>query len=336
MSSSHHPKSSHRSHSSTHKHHHSSKHTSNRDPYQCPSDEFAQLSLHKQYQPTDHIINTYQPDRDYHRDYIFLEDDIAPHHPKNYPPDQPHRDHRKHRDHTKHKDQTKQADQVRHKDQTKQTDQVRHRDHDIHNHVINQDRHTEKTEGREVRGREERAMRGREEREMRGREERAVRGREERERREVREREGREEREVREGRKMRGREVRPGKEGRREEKYEEVQKDEGETTVELVAEVVIIKKKSDYDQLKKKYEKFVMFYGASWCTACHEMFPLYNKLAKQYGKEMGFGYCDVEKARLDFSKVPVFVSVYQGEELDNCLGANKEGLQELINNCRKK
>lgn len=94
--------------------------------------------------------------------------------------------------------------------------------------------------------------------------------------------------------------------------------------------VIDINNVRDYDTFKKKYTCGVIFYSASWCEACSELLPLYERIANRYYKYVALGYVDIDKCRLDFNKVPVFVAFYKGEEVNSIEGADSDRLKEFI------
>lgn len=98
----------------------------------------------------------------------------------------------------------------------------------------------------------------------------------------------------------------------------------------MSSKVIEITNISDYDVFKRNHRRGIIFYGAEWCEACKEIMPLYTRIANKYYKRIAMAYADVERCKLDFSRVPVFVSFRKGVELNNMVGANKDSLKEFI------
>lgn len=88
----------------------------------------------------------------------------------------------------------------------------------------------------------------------------------------------------------------------------------------------------EYKSFMKHSKKSVIFYSASWCTACTTIKPLYYRIAARYSKYVNFAYCDIDcpGTQLDFSAVPVFVISYKGKEINSLVGSDKEGMKDLI------
>lgn len=86
----------------------------------------------------------------------------------------------------------------------------------------------------------------------------------------------------------------------------------------------------EYDKFKKSYKRSVIMYSAKWCDACKDIEPLYGRIAKRYHKRIAFGYCDIDKADLDFTAIPIFVSFKNGRHLNSIEGADPAQLRKLI------
>lgn len=80
------------------------------------------------------------------------------------------------------------------------------------------------------------------------------------------------------------------------------------------------------------HKKAIIFYGATHCSACDIIKPLYNNIANKYHKRIAFGYTDVEKSNLPIRFVPLLVSFRKGEEYNRKTGADKEALRDFIKN----
>lgn len=96
-----------------------------------------------------------------------------------------------------------------------------------------------------------------------------------------------------------------------------------------MSSVVEIKNREGFEAFKK-HRRCVVFYGAEWCDACKGIENLYARIATRYRKKIRMAHVDVDKLQLDFSKVPIFVTYRKGKVLNTMVGANKEGLKELV------
>lgn len=86
----------------------------------------------------------------------------------------------------------------------------------------------------------------------------------------------------------------------------------------------------DYVKCITKNKRVVIFYGAAWCKACTDLKPIYKRIAKRYEKRVTLVYCDIDNTELKFERIPVFVSVYKGQVVNQVIGADEESLKEFI------
>ena len=56
------------------------------------------------------------------------------------------------------------------------------------------------------------------------------------------------------------------------------------------------------------------------------------ELVNSAGQHIKLGIVDIDELNLDFSKVPVFVAYVKGEEVNNMLGSDPQGLKDFIKN----
>lgn len=98
----------------------------------------------------------------------------------------------------------------------------------------------------------------------------------------------------------------------------------------MSSRVIEITSIDDYDKFKRNHRRGIIFYSAEWCEACKEIMPLYTRIANKYYKRIAMAHADIEVCKLDFSRVPVFVSFRKGTELNNMVGANKDALKDFI------
>ena len=91
---------------------------------------------------------------------------------------------------------------------------------------------------------------------------------------------------------------------------------------------------NSYDKFKafKKWPKCIVMYTAEGCEACTSIKPLYHRIGRRYGQHIKLGIVDIDELNLDFSKVPVFVAYVKGEEVNNMLGSDPQGLKDFIKN----
>lgn len=100
--------------------------------------------------------------------------------------------------------------------------------------------------------------------------------------------------------------------------------------VPIPTKVVTLKSYTEYEQFRDQNRRAVVFYGAGWCEACHEITPIYHQIAGRYFKRVAMAYVDIEATDLDFSAIPVVITYYQGEPINKMRGANRETLRDLI------
>lgn len=97
-----------------------------------------------------------------------------------------------------------------------------------------------------------------------------------------------------------------------------------------VDRVVQITNKQEYDQFKQNNRRCVVFYSATWCSACTEMKDIYHRIANRYHERVAMAYVDIDQCGLEFSSVPVFVSLFEGQQFNGVEGASREELKQLI------
>ena len=97
----------------------------------------------------------------------------------------------------------------------------------------------------------------------------------------------------------------------------------------MTTKVVEITSREEYENFKKN-RRAVIFYGAKWCDACTYIHNLYERIANRYHKHVKLAYVDIDVCELDFSAVPIFVSLRKGQQLNSMEGADKKGLKQLI------
>lgn len=96
-----------------------------------------------------------------------------------------------------------------------------------------------------------------------------------------------------------------------------------------------ISSSAKFEEYKKEHHRFIVFYGAEWCGGCCDMKLFYERISRRYGERIDMVYVDVDKADLDFSMLPAFVTYYNGDSLNSLEGTDKEELKKLIKNLLK-
>jgi len=99
---------------------------------------------------------------------------------------------------------------------------------------------------------------------------------------------------------------------------------------QVQSKVIRIRNVEDYDAFKKNNKRCVVFYSAEWCHACKSIGTLYTRIANRYYKRVAMAYVDIDEAKLDFTAVPVFVTLFNGKEMKNIEGSDEEGLKSII------
>jgi len=98
----------------------------------------------------------------------------------------------------------------------------------------------------------------------------------------------------------------------------------------IPSKVTVIESPDQFSQAINSKARVVIFYGASWCKACHEILGLYHQIAGRYYKRVNMYYLDVEGTDLDFSVIPVVMTYYKGKPLYRMRGANRDTLRDMI------
>lgn len=104
--------------------------------------------------------------------------------------------------------------------------------------------------------------------------------------------------------------VRKSAKSERPERHEKISKPKEYVLPELVSQ-------GEYKKFIKNNDRCIIFYGASWCQACNKVDDMYRRLAARYNDRIAFAHVDVDIAKLDFSSLPVFTYVKDGNEVDS-------------------
>lgn len=76
----------------------------------------------------------------------------------------------------------------------------------------------------------------------------------------------------------------------------------------------------------------VLNYGSSWCTHCHELFPCFVGLTRQFGG-LAYGVAQVDYMReavRGISYTPTFAVFRRGKKVDQFYGSDKQTLRDRI------
>jgi thioredoxin-like negative regulator of GroEL len=94
--------------------------------------------------------------------------------------------------------------------------------------------------------------------------------------------------------------------------------------------VILIKNRQEYEDFKRKHRRSVILYGADWCEACSEMHDIFQRIANRYHEYVTLGYVDIDECNLEFSAVPIFVSLRKGQQLNALEGADRASFKQLV------
>ena len=109
----------------------------------------------------------------------------------------------------------------------------------------------------------------------------------------------------------------------------------GESTLAISAQmaaaehVIEIQSAEQHQNLVKDSRRLVVFYGADWCTGCDQITKFFVELSAKYHKRLTFAHADIDKAKLDFERVPAFIAFRKGEELNGFEGSDPNSLKIL-------
>lgn len=97
-----------------------------------------------------------------------------------------------------------------------------------------------------------------------------------------------------------------------------------------MSKVIKITNLEEYRTFKNSHPNGVIFYSSEKCHACKKIEPLYTRIANRYHKRIAMAYTDIDDCGLNFKELPMFVSFYEGKQLDSITGANPDDLKHLI------
>lgn len=84
-----------------------------------------------------------------------------------------------------------------------------------------------------------------------------------------------------------------------------------------------------YSLVLKSEKPVVVDFWADWCTSCHAIKPLFEKLAEKYKKRIAFyrlnaDVCPNILSTYQIQSIPTLVIYYQGNSVERFVGAGKE------------
>ena len=99
-----------------------------------------------------------------------------------------------------------------------------------------------------------------------------------------------------------------------------------------MSNITHIRNKRESDSFIEGEEKCIIFYSAKYCPACHEIKPLYARIAKRYSEKYGisFSIMDIEEAGLQLDTVPIFEGYHRGEGVKRMEGVDTASLKQFI------
>lgn len=91
----------------------------------------------------------------------------------------------------------------------------------------------------------------------------------------------------------------------------------------------------EFEELINGAKPVVVDFHATWCPPCKAIAPFYAKLAEKHGSNVVFIKVDVDKGEkiAAFAKIkamPTFKVYNAGNQIEELLGANKDGLEALV------
>lgn len=92
----------------------------------------------------------------------------------------------------------------------------------------------------------------------------------------------------------------------------------------------------DFRSWIKKYDGAVVFFTASWCEPCKEIYPVFDDIQKIAPANMGMIKIDVKKSQdvsdyCSIKKMPTFHFYYKGKLDASFVGANAKNLEVYYN-----
>jgi thiol-disulfide isomerase/thioredoxin len=90
---------------------------------------------------------------------------------------------------------------------------------------------------------------------------------------------------------------------------------------------------AEIDAIIAKYDAVIVFFGSKSCPGCSEMLPVYQKLAKRYDSDIQFVYVDVDKAKLMFTRLPLYVFFHHHLRQGNHVGTGDDRLKDFVKTC---
>jgi thioredoxin-like negative regulator of GroEL len=94
-----------------------------------------------------------------------------------------------------------------------------------------------------------------------------------------------------------------------------------------------IKTVEDHDGFIENNDKCIMFFGSNRCSKCGDMTAIYNDMARNY-PQIKFSHVEVTKTTVEDlgDSLPVFVCYKNNTPVGKVIGADKNGIVNMINN----
>ena len=101
---------------------------------------------------------------------------------------------------------------------------------------------------------------------------------------------------------------------------------------------ISLDKNMDWESIINCKRKTIVRFTASWCKPCKELEPLFNTLSKKFCREANFISVDVDEfdelsAKYSALSIPLFLCIYEGQEIKRISGKNEENLRQFIEEC---
>ncbi|KAK3823553.1 MAG: thioredoxin [Benniella sp.] len=90
----------------------------------------------------------------------------------------------------------------------------------------------------------------------------------------------------------------------------------------------------EYNELIASGKKIAVDFWATWCGPCRFVSPVFEKLSKEH-PDIEFIKIDVDEApeisqQVGIKAMPTFVTYHGGDKIGELVGANPQGLADLI------
>ena len=87
---------------------------------------------------------------------------------------------------------------------------------------------------------------------------------------------------------------------------------------------------AEHDAFISNNPSAILFFGSSRCGHCQDITPLFGQLARQY-PSVAFGHVETTRVKTEgIDGVPGFVGYKNGRPLAPVVGADDQGLRQLV------